>query len=87
MDRILKEWENDLEKHVSSFVKHSQQIKHWDQVIFQNSTKVLQLQNEVANVMESQMQLDVTLEKIRVFYYLFVFIYFVLCVTQQNTKI
>ena len=51
MDRILKEWENDLEKHVSSFVKHSQQIKHWDQVIFQNSTKVLQLQNEVANVM------------------------------------
>eukprot|EP01083_Nonionella_stella_P296845 1008318_1 len=65
VDQILRLWEGELEDHVNSYIQHGAQIRHWDKKLFDNSSSIIELQKEVASLVDTQCGFNIELEKIR----------------------
>merc|ERR1712228_246891 len=65
VSEILSRWESDLEKDVNSYIKHGAQIRHWDKKLFDNSSLIINLQKEVADLAQTQCSFNKELERVR----------------------
>merc|ERR1712228_986755 len=65
VSEILSRWESDLENHVNSYIKHGAQIRHWDKKLFDNSSLIINLQKEVADLAQTQCSFDTELKRVR----------------------
>jgi len=63
--QILSEWESKLEEHVNGYIQHGDQIRHWDQKLFENQSSIRTLQRDVSHLVHSQHIFNTNLEKIR----------------------
>lgn len=64
MEEIIKEWNSELQERTAKFRKQANAIAEWDKRILQNRDILLRLESEVANVVETQTNLERQLELI-----------------------
>lgn len=64
VEEIIKEWNAELQARTGKFRKQATAIGEWDRRILQNRDALLRLETEVANVVETQTNLERQLELI-----------------------
>ncbi|EPS64659.1 hypothetical protein M569_10119 [Genlisea aurea] len=64
VEEIIKEWNTELQKRTTKFQKQANAVAEWDRRILQNRDVLIQLESEVAKVVETQGSLERQLELI-----------------------